>query len=417
MVATVKVIPFAVPRTIVDRCIVAALAGRRWAPTSVTPFRALRVGLLLTWLEGQPAARIEQGSRAIGERVERLGSTLVGEIRCHHDIAAVSEALGELGRRGVELLLVLGASAIVDRDDVIPAAIVATGGKIEHFGMPVDPGNLILVASAESGGASYPVIGVPSCARSPKRSGFDMVLERLAAGIVVGAREVQRMGVGGLLSEILSRPAARDARAEPERAAPDARIAALVLAAGSSRRMGDVNKLLIPIADKPMVAHAVDRVRAVLRDVVVVTGHESDAVMAALTGRRVEHVHNEHHLDGLATSLKAGVAALPAAVEAVLVCLGDMPWVRPETVKALVEAFDPEGGAHVCVPVFEGKRGNPVLWGRRFFPEILALAGDTGAKEILARHADEVVAVEVEDPGILWDVDTEEALKALVTGS
>lgn len=410
MVATVKVIPFAVPRLTMQRCLVAARQEGQEAATRVAPFSPMRVGLLLTQLAGQPSARLEQGTRALTERVNRLGSRVVSEVTCKHDIPAVAQALADLAARDVDCVLLLGASAIVDRRDVIPAAIELSGGTVHRFGMPVDPGNLILVASRATQTGICSLIGVPSCARSPKRSGFDMVLERLAAGASVEALEVPRLGVGGLLPEIASRPAARDVTLAID-AAPDPRVGALVLAAGSSRRMGSVNKLLVPIDGIPMVTRVVDRVQTVVPEVTVVTGHQSGEVVAVLEGRDLRQVHNAEHEQGLASSLKAGIADLPKALDGVLVCLGDMPWVKSETMAALVDAFDPAGGAAICVPVHQGKRGNPVLWGRRYFEEILALSGDVGARELLARHDDEVVAVAVDDPSILWDVDTEEALR------
>ena len=135
------------------------------------------------------------------------------------------------------MILIAGASAITDRHDVLPAGIEAAGGTLEHFGMPVDPGNLLLLARLDG----RPVLGLPGCCRSPKLNGLDWVLQRLAAGIEVTGRDIMGMGVGGLLSEIPSRPQPREG--EPQ-AAP-AKAAALVLAAGQSRRMGGPNKLLL----------------------------------------------------------------------------------------------------------------------------------------------------------------------------
>ena len=107
---------------------------------------------------------------------------------------------------GCDLFLIAGASAIVDRHDVVPAGIEQAGGKVIHFGMPVDPGNLLLTAELDG----KPVLGLPGCAKSPKYNGFDMVLERLAAGLPVGRAEIVRMGAGGLLAEIPTRPQPRD---------------------------------------------------------------------------------------------------------------------------------------------------------------------------------------------------------------
>ena len=137
-----------------------------------------------------------------------------------HDAAAIAGALEELKTEGCDIYLVAGASAIVDRHDVVPAGIEQAGGKVIHFGMPVDPGNLLLTGELDG----KPVLGLPGCAKSPKYNGFDMVLERLAAGLPVGRAEIVRMGAGGLLAEIPSRPQPRDdeptARRRARRQAP-----------------------------------------------------------------------------------------------------------------------------------------------------------------------------------------------------
>src|SRR5207247_3550875 len=163
--------------------------------------------------------------------------------------------------QGADIVFVHGASAIVDRRDVIPEAVVAAGGRVDHFGMPVDPGNLLLLGHV----GDTPVLGLPGCARSPQVNGFDWVLERLVSGLPVGPREIMRMGSGGLLAEIPSRPLPRAAASPapnakpPERAPPPGpRIAALLLAAGQSRRMGGPNKLLADIDGRPMVARVAE---------------------------------------------------------------------------------------------------------------------------------------------------------------
>ena len=270
------------------------------------------------------------------------------------------------------MLLIAGASAITDRRDVIPAAITACGGEVLHFGMPVDPGNLLLLGRI----GERPVLGLPGCARSPKVNGFDWVLRRLMADLPVDGRQIMRMGAGGLLIEIPTRP---QPRAEPALSSQAPKVAAIVLAAGRSSRMGGANKLLTEIEGLPMVARAVEAALASrARPVIVVTGHDSARLRAAIGDRPVTVIENPAFASGMASSLKAGITALPAEIDGALVCLADMPRVGPQTLDRLIAAFNPLEGRAICVPSWDGKRGNPVLWAKRFFPEMASLAGDTG---------------------------------------
>ena len=312
------------------------------------------------------------------------------------------------------MVLIAGASAIVDRRDALPAGIVAAGGTIRHFGMPVDPGNMILMGEVEG----VPVVGLPGCARSPKLNGFDWVLARLCADLPVGAQEIMAMGAGGLLAEIPSRGHPRatlpDGTAMEAPHAP--RIAALVLAAGRSTRMGVANKLLQVVAGKPMLAHTLDAVAAAdTCATVVVTGHETDAISPLLAGRDLLAVHNPNYADGLSTSLKAGLRALPSDIDGVMVCLGDMPQVSADHLNRLIAAFNPLEGRAIVVPTFEGKRGNPVLWSAEFLSTMQALSGDQGAKPLFTEHADRLAEVEMGDAAVLLDIDTPAKL-AEVTG-
>jgi molybdenum cofactor cytidylyltransferase len=411
MLATIKVIPFAAPGAAVGVA-EALLRGR--AALALHPFRPLKVGLVLTELPGVKESAMEGAVEVTRDRVEALHGSLLPVERVRHEIAPVAEALTRLRRQGAQMLLIAGASAVVDRRDVGPAAIVKAGGRIEHFGMPVDPGNLLCLGAIEE----IPALVLPGCARSPKLNGFDWVLQRLFAGIPVRARDVMAMGVGGLLKEIETRPLPREkapAAPPPARAPRRPRsVAALVLAAGRSRRMAPLNKLLV--ADDhgvPMIARVVDQVAASgLRPILVVTGHERERVEEALAGRPVIFVHAEDYAQGLSASLRAGIAALPPEAEGVLVCLGDMPLVTAGVMQRLVAAFDPEEGRAIVQPTYRGKQGTPVLWGREFFPEMMAITGDVGARQLVGRHADRLVEVEVGEDGVLRDFDTTEALKA-----
>jgi molybdenum cofactor cytidylyltransferase len=403
MIATVKIIPFAVPREARDKALAAARAA---APlVRVAPYRIRKVGVISTVLPGLADKVIEKTLRVTLDRLAPAHASIVAERRVPHETAALSRALDEVLKAGAELVIVFGASAIADRRDVIPAAVEAVGGEIEHFGMPVDPGNLMLVASA----AGRPVLGAPGCARSPKENGFDWILARLLCGLPVTRRDITGMGVGGLLMEIVTRPQPRQDGQPAGR-----RVAAVVLAAGRSTRMGGPNKLLAEIGGRPLVRIAVEQALASrARPVAVVTGHQRSEVEAALKGLPVTFTHNPDYAQGLSTSLKAGIAALPAEVDGAIVCLGDMPQVDAALIDRLIAAFDPEKGALVVVPTIAGKRGNPVVWSRRFFGDLGRLDGDVGARHLIAAYPEAVAEVAVTGRAALIDVDTPDALRAV----
>ena len=188
------------------------------------------------------------------------------------------------------------------------------------------------------------------------------------------------------------------------------RVAAIVLAAGRSTRMGPENKLLADLGGKPMVHHVVAAALAsAARPVLVVTGHQAAEVGDALAGLDVTLVANPAYATGLASSLKAGIRAVPADCGGALILLGDMPRVAPEQIDRLIAALAAEPES-IVVPVHRGLRGNPVLWPRRYFPELLQLDGDAGARRLFAAHQGVVREVAAADDAILTDIDTPEAL-------
>lgn len=414
MVATIKIIPFAVPEHMLQKAIA---LGRGREAFRMHPYKPFRVGVVQTVLPSIKPSILDKTLRVTEERIGRTGSTIVGEIRTPHAAPAVAQAIVELAGES-DMVLVFGASAMSDPDeDVIPAAIHASGGTVYRSGMPVDPGNLFVLGERHG----KPVLGAPGCARSPKLNGFDWVLDRLMAGIAVTREDIAGMGVGGLLMEIPTRPqpresagvkgtAARPAADGPAAKTPEAKVYAVLLAAGRSSRMGGPNKLMALFDSQPLVRRTAERVLASkAAGTVVVTGHQQQRVREALAGLALRFAENPDFADGLSTSLKAGVAALPQDAAGALIVLGDMPGVSSADLDLLVDAFRAAGGSAVVRASHEGKRGNPVLLPRALFVAISHLEGDTGARHLVETGGLDVVDVEI-GAGAAVDVDTPKAL-------
>lgn len=402
MIGTVKVIPYGLPMAAVEAAVSALKTS---TAISVAPYRSRRVAVVSTLLPGLKPAVIDKTLKILAERLAPSSSAVSADIRVAHDPDQLAAELKHLVVQEHDLVVVFGASAITDRRDVIPAALEQAGGRIVHLGMPVDPGNLLMLGELD--GKS--VVGAPGCARSPKENGFDWVLQRLMANIPVCGVDIQKLGVGGLLMEIIARPQPR-APKHPPATLP---VAAIVLAAGRSIRMGARNKLQQVVRGMPLVRHAVLAARASKASpVIVVTGHEADGVRAALAGLDIQFVDNPDYAAGLSTSLKAGLAALPKAAAGALVVLGDMPNVTAEIFDRLISSLGENSTAKAIVPTVLGQRGNPVLLTRALFGEIGRVTGDVGARGLLDQAGDAVVEVAIDDPAIALDIDTPEALAA-----
>jgi molybdenum cofactor cytidylyltransferase len=401
MIATVKIVPFGIEAKLCEMAVAAANTGRM----SVAPYKIKRVGIVSTLLPGLAPKVIDKTLRVTADRLQPAGATIIAERRVIHDETVLAASIKELLSLGAEMVIVFGASAIADRRDVIPAALEAVGGEIEHFGMPVDPGNLLLIGNA----GGVPVLGAPGCARSPVENGFDWVLTRLLAGLEVTRSDLTGMGVGGLLMEIITRPQPR----KPAGPEGNRNITAVILAAGRSTRMGGPNKLLAELAGKPLVRRVTEQALASsASSVVVVTGHQAAEVEKALAGLKVRFVRNPDFVAGLASSVRTGIAAVPADADGAVVCLGDMPLIDAGLIDRLIEAFAPDRGHFIAVPVSDNRRGNPVLWSRRFFNDLMTIDGDIGARHLIGKHNEAVAEVPVEGHGAFLDIDTPEALAA-----
>lgn len=193
---------------------------------------------------------------------------------------------------------------------------------------------------------------------------------------------------------------------------PD-RVAAVVLAAGMATRMGS-NKLLAEFHGEPLVRRVVKSVEAsAARPIVVVIGHEHASVCAALAGTETILVPNPDYRDGLSTSLRTGIKEVEAC-DAAIILLGDMPAIPSSLIDKMIAAYDPKSARAICVATHNGRRGNPVLFGGKFFPELMTISGDVGARQVVARHPNLVCEVEAGDDGPAIDIDTPEDLERLL---
>jgi molybdenum cofactor cytidylyltransferase len=395
-VATIKVNPFAAPEALVS-------AWQAFgAVFQLAAFQPHRVALIQTVASGLKPSLLAKTSAATRNRLEPLGSALCAEARAPHETEALAREIRLQRDAGADLILICGASSTGDRADVVPAAIVAAGGAVERFGMPVDPGNLLLLGSI----GDVTVVGMPGCARSTQVNGFDFVLQRLLARQKITREDIAAMGVGGLLRA----PPRLMLDVAPANVVRRKNIAAIVLAAGQSRRMG-VNKLLLTLEGKPIVRHVLDAVAASrIATAIVVLGHEAEQIREAVAQARAHFVVNADFGGGLSTSLKTGVAALPPEIDGAMIFLGDMPDIDPVLIDRMIEAFDPGRMQAIVVPKRKGRRGHPVLWGKGFFPLLLQeTQGDSGARHLIGQYQDWVAEIEADDDGVLVDLDTPEA--------
>ena len=401
LVATIKIIPFAVSKTDLNRSIEAA-GGSSASLVHITPFTSKRVALIQSVLPGVARSQLDRSYAAQEQRIRTLGSHLQWRIQVPHTQAEMARAIELVLQEEAELVMLLGASAMVDVGDVLPQAIVLAGGELLQVGMPVDPGNLLVLAQHKS----IPIIGIPGCARSTKRSGFDIVLERWAANYPIDSTDIRKMGVGGLLEETQNRP-------QPEQHTSN--IAAVVLAAGKSSRMGLRNKLLEPLDGVPILIRTLNAlIESPIVEIIVVLGHESQELRATLCEQPVETIENPDYHQGMASSLRVGIKALSSNLDGALVVLGDMPFVTQAHINSLLNAYSearrPDG---IFVPVHSGQRGHPVLFGVCYFEQLQSLEGDVGARSILRENPNKIIEVRMDDDATVLDIDDEVALKNL----
>ena len=409
MAATIKIIPFFVPDSSL-REIENLLAG---APAfGFYPLKTAQVALIQTRIPGQADRLFAATEKVTADRLAVLGSEVMASPVCDHNKTDVAEHIQNCMASGADIILLCGGSAIIDRQDELPQAVIEAGGQVNQLGLAVDPGNLLMFAKI----GNVPVIGMPGCARSPKLNGLDWVLQLVLADVDMTRSEFADMAAGGLLMEIASRPLPRAIATKPHQ--PD-RLVGIVLAAGQSSRMGPDNKLLAEFAGKPMVRHVTKvMLDAGLDDMTVVIGHQADEVAAALAGLPVHLLFNADFAAGQGHSVAAGVGVLDGTVTDVLIALGDMPLISAEMVQNLVASHlaCEDHQRRITLPSYDGKRGNPVIWGSAFFPELKHLCGDAGGRQVLQDHLAAHNPVEISSSAMFRDIDTPADLQALNAG-
>ncbi|MDF1607485.1 molybdopterin-binding/glycosyltransferase family 2 protein [Hoeflea sp. YIM 152468] len=406
MVATIKIIPLAVAGVTLEQ------AGRVIADpgfSRVAPFKPVRAGLIATMLPTLKTSVMDKTRERLAVRLAPSGSSLVEESRVAHTAEAVAAEIARMAA-GLEMIMVFGASAVTDPEDVIPAAIRKAGGHVERVGMPVDPGNLLVLGTV----GDVPVIGAPGCARSPKENGFDWVLARLLAGQMPSTADIAAMGVGGLLTEIVTRPQLRQPVVKSNPDGADLSVGIVLLAAGRASRMGEAaGHKLLAVFDGELLIRRLARMAmsSTARQTVVVTGYRGEDIAAQLDGLGVHLAHNPAFESGMASSLKCGLGALDETSAGALILLGDMPALTAAHLDRLIARFVEHQGRAIIRACDGERRGNPVILPRAAFAEAMALTGDVGARALIESGVFPVVDVEI-GPAARLDVDTPEAVRA-----
>jgi molybdenum cofactor cytidylyltransferase len=397
LLATLKIIPYGVPIVKIDRAL--ECIGQNCM--QLQSFLSKTCDIILTRTDGFKPSLIVKAEKALKDRIAPL-QLRVGSCRIvDHTEKAVAKALDTAKN---DLVLILGASATSDRRDVIPAGIVLAGGRIEKFGMPVDPGNLLVLGNCQN----KVVIGLPGCARAPALNGADWVLERICAGMPLNAADISRMGVGGLLKEI---PDRIQPRMQPPMA--KSKVTAVLLAAGSSSRMRGDDKLLRLVRGKTLLRHCVEVALASNIDhCIVVLKKGAGDHKKTLEGLPVNTVEVDDASMGMSASLRAGILAMDTKPKAILVGLADMPDLTADHFNRVIAAHNPDNNHFIICPVDpKGKRGHPVLFDAKFAESLANMQGDAGAKSIVSTVPEWVFEVP-SDAAALLDLDTPEAWDA-----
>jgi molybdenum cofactor cytidylyltransferase len=402
LIATLKIIPFFTQKKYVDQ-VISILAKNELFKTH--SLNKKEVSLIQTSFEWQKKSMFKATSNVTRNRLEALDCSLNEEKLIRHDFEVLRSEIRSSIESGIDILLISGASAIIDRSDYIPKAILSEGGEIIQYGLAVDPGNLLLIGKV----GNTTVIGMPGCARSPKLNGFDWVLQLLMADIPINREELADMGAGGLLMEIASRPLPRAlAKSVSKR---EKKVMGVILAAGNSTRMGKDNKLLRNIGTAPLIRNtAIEMLKSDLDTCSIVLGYQSDKVADVIKDLNINLILNPLWKEGQASSLRAAINSLDPTYSDLLIMLGDLPGIKSSHINSIIEEhlLTDNRKSKMTIPSFKGQKGNPVIWGRSFFHDLSNLEGDVGGRVLFSQHPAAINLIEMDDPSVVTDTDTPE---------
>ena len=402
LIATLKIIPFFTQKKYVDQ-VISKLAKNELFKTH--SLNKKEVSLIQTSFDWQKKSIFKATSNVTRNRLEALDCSLNEEKLIRHDYEVLRSEIKSSVESGIDILLLSGASAIIDRSDHIPKAILSEGGEIIQYGLAVDPGNLLLLGKI----GKTTIIGMPGCARSPKLNGFDWVLQLLMADIPINREELADMGAGGLLMEIASRPLPRAlAKSVSKR---EKKVMGVILAAGNSTRMGKDNKLLRKIGDAPLIRNtAIEMLKSDLDTCSIVLGYQSDKVADVIKDLNINLILNPLWKEGQASSLRAAINTLDSTYSDLLIMLGDLPGIKSSHINSIIEEhlLTDNRRSKITIPSFKGQKGNPVIWGRSFFHDLSNLEGDIGGRTLFSEHPAAINILEMDDPWVVKDADTPE---------
>ena len=403
MVATLKIIPYAVSKHSIEKALKLIKSGKLLACSRII---SRNFSLIQTTFEDTKPSILLATENVTRTRLAQLECSLIDCQIVEHSAEHVSQALIRAREQGSQAFLLCGASAIADRLDVLPRALRMVGGEIFHFGLPVDPGNLSLVGEWDG----MIVLGMPGCARSPKLNGLDWLLQKSLAGVKLDKSELSSMAVGGLLSDIASRPLPR--KLVNKNISEKTEVVGVLLAAGSSTRMGTDNKLLLTMNNGMTMIGWIAQtyLKSNINKLIVVTGFQEKAVRKALLGLNVEFIHNPNYEAGQASSVCAGIESLSEQCDSALIGLGDMPFVTTDLINRLIESHHllPKPDIRITLPLLDGKRSNPVIWGRAFFEELRNISGDQGGRQIFTDYLSAINGVSWDKKEFAEDIDRPE---------